>query len=318
MSMELKLSRSNRVYFPGESIEGKIIVNSSSSISYQKVLVTVAGTVNLQVRGGTGGVIESLYSVVKPICFLKKVIEVSPPGGKLSPGRSEVPFSFILSSKDTNNRGRLYETFHGGNISIQYLVTADIIRGYLHKSLTATVEFLVESNKTISQVVPAQPESVNFYITQDTQKHQLLPELLTGRFRITGKISTQCSLVDPLLGELTVDASSVPLNSIDIQLLRVESILAGERIISDTSVVQTTQVADGDVCRSLTLPIYVILPRLLVCPTVLSGSFDIEFQVSLVISFQSELSKLYPKADLRTPRPWLAMVTLPLRLYRAS
>ncbi|KAJ6833815.1 Down syndrome critical region protein 3-like protein [Iris pallida] len=269
-------------------------------------------------RGGMGGVIESLYSVVKPICFLKKIMEVSPPGGRLGPGRSEVPFSFILSSEDINSRGILYESFHGGNISIQYLVTADIIRGYLHKSLTATVEFIVESNKRISQVVPAQPESINFYITQDTQKHQLLPELLTGHFRITGRISTQCSLADPLLGELTVDASAVPINSIDIQLLRVESILAGERIISDTSVIQTTQVADGDVCQSLMLPIYVILPRLLVCPTVLAGSFNVEFQVSLVISFQSELSKLYPKADLRTPRPWLAMMTLPLRLYRAS
>lgn len=27
---------------------------------------------------------------------------------------------------------------------------------------------------------PVSPELVSFYITQDTQKHQLLPELLTG------------------------------------------------------------------------------------------------------------------------------------------
>ncbi|XP_020264760.1 Down syndrome critical region protein 3 homolog [Asparagus officinalis] len=315
--IEVKLSRPSRIYRPGESIEGKIITNSSSAISYHKILVTATGTVNLQVRGGVTGVIESLYSVVKPISILKRSIDVTAPAGRLGPGKTEVPFSFVLSSEDIDNRGRIYETFHGGNISIQYLITADITRGYLHKSLSATVEFIVENDNASLLVSSASPELVTFYITQDTQKHQLLPELQIGHFCVTGKISTQCSLADPLSGELTVETSAVPIKSIDIQLLRVESILAGERIISDASVVQTTQIADGDVCRSMTLPIFVLLPRLLVCPTVLAGSFSVEFQVSIVISFQSELAKLYPKSDLRTPRPWLAMVTLPLRLYRA-
>lgn len=31
----------------------------------------------------------------------------------------QVPFSFVLSSEDIDNRGRIYETYHGGNISIQ-------------------------------------------------------------------------------------------------------------------------------------------------------------------------------------------------------
>lgn len=186
----------------------------------------------------------------------------------------------------------------------------------MHKSLSATVEFIVESDKASLLVSSARRESVTFYITQDTQKHQLLPELLIGHFRITGKISTESSLEDPLTGEITVESSAVPIHSIDIQLIRSESVLAGERIIYDMSVIQTTQIADGDICRSVTLPIYIILPRLLVCPMVLAGAFSIEFQVSIVVNFQSELSKLYPKSDLRTPRPWLATVTLPLRLFR--
>ncbi|KAL0904796.1 hypothetical protein M5K25_026947 [Dendrobium thyrsiflorum] len=48
------------------------------------------------------------------------------------------------------------------------------------------------------------------------------------------------------------------------------------------------------------------------------GPFSIEFQVSIVISFKSELSKLYPKFDLQTPRPWLASLTLPLRVFRTT
>lgn len=60
--------------------------------------------------------------------------------------------------------------------------------------------------------------------------------------KVTGKILTQCSLKDPITGDLTVEASAVPINSIDVQLLRVESILAGEKFITETSEIQTTQV----------------------------------------------------------------------------
>ncbi|KAJ6969992.1 hypothetical protein NC653_034530 [Populus alba x Populus x berolinensis] len=48
----------------------------------------------------------------------------------------------------------------------------------------------------------------------------------------------------------------------------------------------------------------------------LRSPFSIEFKVSIVISFQSELSKLHKKSDPRSPRLWLAMETLPLELVR--
>lgn len=59
---------------------------------------------------------------------------------------------------------------------------------------------------------------------------------------MTGKMATLCSLSDPITGELTVEASAVPISSIDIHLCRVESVILGERIITETSVIQTTQV----------------------------------------------------------------------------
>lgn len=58
---------------------------------------------------------------------------------------------------------------------------------------------------------------------------------------MTGKMSTQFSLSDPITGELTVEASTLPICSIDIHLLRVESVLLGERIVTETSLIQTTQ-----------------------------------------------------------------------------
>ncbi|XP_078431032.1 vacuolar protein sorting-associated protein 26 isoform X1 [Wolffia australiana] len=236
--------------------------------------------------------------------------------GKLAPGTNEIPFSISLSNDGKTGYQRFYDTFHGGNISIQYLVTAELSRGYLQKSLSVTKEYIVECDKGFTSEQSIRANVVSFYITQDTQKHQLMPELtIAGHFRVTGTIPTECAISSPLCGELIVESSAVIIRSIDILLLRVESILAGERIITEAATVQTTQIADGDVCRSLAIPIYVILPRLLVCPTLIAGPFSVEFQVSISITFESELSKLYSKSDLKTPMPWVVLETLPLRIY---
>lgn len=252
---------------------------------------------------------------VKPVVIVNRIIEVQPPG-RIASGTTEIPFSVTLKQSGGDKRERFYETFHGANINIQYLLTADVTRGYLHKSLCATMEFILEADKAELLDQPASPEIVIFYITQDTQRHPLLPELKSGGFRVTGKMSIQCALSDPISGELIVETSAVPIRSVDIHILRIESILFGERIVTDTSLVQTTQIADGDVSRHMILPIYVIPPRLLTCPTTSAGSFSIEFKVAIVISFQSELSKMQAKSDPRTPRLWMAMETLPLELVR--
>ncbi|KAL7152871.1 hypothetical protein ABFS83_04G127200 [Erythranthe nasuta] len=316
MSIEIKLSRFNRIYRPDEILEGKLIARLTSAISYQSIRLTVNGAVNLQVRGGSAGVVESLYGVIKPILIVKKVVDIRS-SGKIGSGITEIPFSVILKDPKEENLEKFYETFHGGNISIQYLITVDVVRGYLHKSLSATTEFIVESEKDNLPQKPVSPETVIFYITQDTQKHALLPELKSGGFRVTGKICTQCSLMDPLGGELTVEKSAIPIQSIDIHLLRVESILIGDRISTESTLMQTTQIADGDVCRGLTLPIYIILPRLLTCPTIFAGPFSIEFKVSIVITFLSDQSKQHKKvADPKAPKPWVAMECVPLELVR--
>nr|GMC69139.1 Down syndrome critical region protein 3 homolog isoform X1 [Ipomoea batatas] len=202
-----------------------------------------------------------------------KSVEVQKPG-RIGSGTTEIPFSVVLKERGEEQFEKYYETFHGGNLSIQYLATVDIIRGYLQKSLSATMEFIIESEKDTLPEKPISPEMVFFYITQDTQRHLLLSHLKLGEFKIIGKVCSQCSLADPIVGELTVDASSVPIQSIDIHLLRVESILIGEKIATETSLIQTIQIADGDVCKELTLPIYIILPRLLTCPTTFAGYFD--------------------------------------------
>lgn len=62
-----------------------------------------------------------------------------------------------------------------------------------------------------------------------------------GGFKITGRVVTQCSLSEYVTGELTVEHSCVPISSIDLQLLRVESVAASDRTATETSEIQSTQ-----------------------------------------------------------------------------
>lgn len=97
MSVELKLSHSNRIYRPSETLDGKIIVKTQSPISHNGVRVTIKGSVNLQVRGGSAGVIESYYGVMKPIPIVKRTVEVGS-AGKIGPDA-------ILSDFETAQQG---------------------------------------------------------------------------------------------------------------------------------------------------------------------------------------------------------------------
>ncbi|KAL0535537.1 hypothetical protein IC582_029870 [Cucumis melo] len=118
--VELKLSRTNRIYRPCEHLQGQIIVNSRSSISHSGIRLALNGSVNLQVRGGSAGVIESVYGVIKPILIVNRSILVRP-SGKLASGTNEIPFSVILR-QPSENLGKFYETFHGTDINIQVTV----------------------------------------------------------------------------------------------------------------------------------------------------------------------------------------------------
>jgi hypothetical protein len=50
---------------------------------------------------------------------------------------------------------------------------------------------------------------------------------------------------------------------------------------------QSIQLADGDICHGMEVPIHMILPRLYTCPSITTGSFSINFELNLVVAFQT-------------------------------
>ena len=86
---------------------------------------------------------------------------------------------------------------------------------------------------------------------------------------------------------MTIQESEVPIKSIELQLVRVETVCdaAAGKTAKESTEIQNIQIGDGDVCRNIVIPMYMIFPRLFTCPTVLARNFKVEFEVNLVILF---------------------------------
>jgi len=75
-------------------------------------------------------------------------------------------------------------------------------------------------------------------------------------FRVTGKIDTvNCSITKPFSGEVTVEQLAATIHSIDLQLVRVETCGCAEGYARDPTEIQNIQIAEGNVCRGIALPL---------------------------------------------------------------
>jgi len=87
----------------------------------------------------------------------------------------------------------------------------------------------------------------------------------------------------PFTGEIIVEDSKAIIKSIELQLVRVETCGCADGFAKEATEIQNIQIADGDVVRNLSIPLYMIFPRLFTCPTVAAKTFKVEFEVNLVV-----------------------------------
>lgn len=108
-------------------------------------------------------------------------------------------------------------------------------------------------------------------------------------FKIYGYLdSSAFRITDCFSGTIVVEESQAEIESIDMQLTRVESCgssEAGGQCAKEATEIQSLQLVHGDPCRGLPIPIYMIFPRLFTCPTVTVRTFKIQFEVNLIVQF---------------------------------
>ncbi|XP_044769347.1 vacuolar protein sorting-associated protein 26C isoform X2 [Neomonachus schauinslandi] len=216
-----------------------------------------------------------------PIQIINSTIEMVKPG-KFPSGKTEIPFEFPLHVKGNKV---LYETYHGVFVNIQYTLRCDMRRSLLAKDLTKTCEFIVHSAPQKGKLTPS---PVDFTITPETLQN-VKERALLPKFLIRGHLnSTNCVITQPLTGELVVESSEAAIKSIELQLVRVETCGCAEGYARDATEIQNIQIADGDVCRSLSVPIYMVFPRLFTCPTLETTNFKVEFEVNIVVLLHAD------------------------------
>ncbi|XP_022904115.1 vacuolar protein sorting-associated protein 26C isoform X2 [Onthophagus taurus] len=276
VTLDIKLKKVDKVYHEGEKVTGVIVINTNTDLKHDGITLIMEGYVNLQLSSKNVGILEAFYNSVKPIQLVFVNCEVSGPG-RIPAGCTQIPFELPLHPKPNRE---LYETYHGVFINISYNLKCDIKRSFLSKDLQKSQQFMVQYRPRIADP----PRSIQFTISPAS--------LASGgsgapNFKIHGKFdSSRCSVSSPLTGYLIVEHCAVPIKSIELQLVRVETCGCAEGFSRDE--IQNIQIGDGDIPRNTEIAIYMIFPRLFTCPTLIKVNFKIEFELNIVIIFQDD------------------------------
>jgi hypothetical protein len=282
-TVEIKLKKANKVYREGDTLRGVVVVNTKGDLQHQGINLYMEGSVSLQLSAKSVGLFEAFYNSLKPIQILDYNLELVKPG-KVPGGGTEIPFEFPLRPKEGKS---LYETYHGVFVNIQYVLRCEVRRSLLAKDLTKHQEFIVEYKDPLKSQA----------LDKNNVEFRLVPESLDNvkeresvpKFLVTGHLdSASCIITEPFTGELTVEHAAVPIKSIELQLVRVETCGCAEGYAKDATEIQNIQIAEGDVCRGLPIPIFMIFPRLFTCPTLATNNFKVEFEVNIVIVLQDD------------------------------
>ncbi|KAJ1448223.1 vacuolar protein sorting-associated protein 26-domain-containing protein [Pelagophyceae sp. CCMP2097] len=281
-SLEVVLKRVDRIYRPGETVEGVVLVSAKGGWPHKGITMKVSGSARLQLSHRSLGLFESVsVSGIKPRDLVLKKIELAPPG-RLPDGVTEIPFEFDVVGL---NGAALHESYHGVYINVCYAIALECRRGFTKTPIEGEMEFIVEV--PTNDAPPADPKT--FEITPESLENVRAASVASiPRFHVSGRLHrSSCPINLPFTGEVVVEASEVVVRSIELQLVRSETIKHAESGGSarEATEIQNIQIADGDACRNLVIPIYMIFPRLFTCPTMVTDDFKIEFEVNLIVIF---------------------------------
>lgn len=300
VSLDIRLKKTNKTYHEGDLLKGTAVVNASSEAKIDGLIVNCEGFVGMQVSNKNTGVFDAFYnSVNKPITLLNQTLEVLPAGTKIAAGISEFDFEFPLRSKGGD---KLFETYHGVFVSITYFIKAELKRKFLAKDCQAKVQFFVQNQ--LQPIERSNQVPVHFSISPETLQKSSKERISIPRFLITGTLdSTVCCLSKPFNGFITIHHSEIPIKSIELQLVRVETCGCAEGYSKDATEIQNLQIADGNVCPKIHIPIYMAFPRLFTCPSLQTRNFKINFELNLCIIFKDD---------------YLITENFPLQLFRSQ
>jgi hypothetical protein len=251
--------------------------SAKSGWSHSGVYLSVSGQAKLQLSARSVGLFESM-SNLKPLVLFEKTINALE-SGRVPDGVTNAPFEFQLPDKG------LHESYHGVYINVAYYINVTCDRGVMKKSLSRNIEFIVE----VPEEPRREPEPEPFNITPESLENVNASSIANiPTFTITGRLFHKiCPINLPFTGEVTIAVSEAHVKSIELQLVRVETVKHPDsgNTAREATEIQNIQIGDGDICRNLAIPLYMIFPRLFTCPTMITDTFKVEFEINLIVVF---------------------------------
>ena len=274
MELEIKMGRVDKTYKPGERVSGTLTLRGvEGAVSHSGLTLRAYGQIRPHTDGPRGGGGDAASA--RSITLMDTHIEMAA-AGKLPPG-VPLPFEFVLAPLAGK---ALTDTYKGVYVSVRFGVVATLARsGFLAKALERELEFVVEV--PCAEAPP--PSPVEFEIRPESLENVKKAALSAlPKFSIRGKLKrTACPLNAPFTGEITVVECAARIKSIELQLVRVETIThGGAQVARECTEIQNLQVGDGNVCKNLAIRLYMVFPRVFTCPTIVTDTFKVEFEVS--------------------------------------
>ena len=127
--------------FEQEVIKGLVQIHCPTDTKHDGIVLTIDGTVNLQLGNKNVGLFDTFSNSIKPIQLLNTTLHLEP-AGKLSQGFTDIPFEFPLTC--TKEPKVLFETYHGVFVNINYVLKCDVKRSFLAKSVQKVQQFVIQ------------------------------------------------------------------------------------------------------------------------------------------------------------------------------
>jgi hypothetical protein len=277
-SLLINFTRANRTYAPEEKISGLVEVSGGSDAFMGEFIVTLRGTVSCTAKScGT-----------PPSNFYEQILTVKAPGGQNS-----------VSCQFEPTENALY-SYEGTHIHVTYFVFVEAkmkSRKTLLQQKTVFVcstQLLQCPSKSNSRAGPVQ-----FSLEKNglrTRDSVVLGEYssflsLLGDFRLNGSIEA-CKLEvgTPFTGSFQVESCDLPIRSIELELCQLEKWQSTKGgVAQDVNAVFSCQVADGDVCRGVHIPMFMIFPPVSCCPNFRTEEgLQVDFEIQLLVFFVGE------------------------------
>lgn len=135
--LEIRVSRVNKTFRPGERVTGVVLIRGGGSVSHSGLVLRAMGSVCPQLESRAAA---NIFDAAKPVVLSDVSIEMAP-AGKL-PSDVAIPFEFTLAALPGRT---LTESYHGVYVNVKYVISAMLMRtGFMAKPLEGQTEFIVE------------------------------------------------------------------------------------------------------------------------------------------------------------------------------